>query len=45
VILSPHSSWRSSRLEQRDLELFGDNLRRFADGDPLQNVVDLEAGY
>lgn len=45
VILSPHSSWRSSRLEEREVALFGDNLRRFVDGDPLRNVVDLEAGY
>lgn len=45
VILSPHSSWRSSRLLEREVALFGDNLRRFIDGDPLQNVVDLEAGY
>jgi phosphoglycerate dehydrogenase-like enzyme len=45
VILSPHSSWRSSRLLEREVALFGDNLRRFIDGEPLQNVVDLEAGY
>ena len=45
VILSPHSSWRSSRLEEREVALFSDNLRRFIDRDPLQNVVDLDAGY
>lgn len=45
VIISPHSSWRSSRLDERQVELFGDNLERFLDGRSLRNVVDLEAGY
>ena len=45
VILSPHSSWRSSRLQEREVALFSDNLRRFVDGEPLRNVVDPEAGY
>jgi hypothetical protein len=29
----------------RSIGLFTDNLRRFAEGEPLHNVVDLEAGY
>ena len=45
VLLSPHSSWRSSRLDERDVALFTDNLQRFSDGDTLRNVVDLDAGY
>lgn len=45
VILSPHSSWRSSRLPARDLALFLENLRRFQAGDGLRNVVDANAGY
>jgi len=45
VILSPHSSWRSSRLDERQVELFSDNLGRFLTGRPLRNVVDLEIGY
>jgi len=45
VLLSPHSSWRSSRLDQRDVAFFSDNLKRFIDGDRLRNVVDLDAGY
>ena len=45
VLLSPHSSWRSSRLEEREVALFSDNLQRFIDGDRLRNVVDLDAGY
>lgn len=45
VLLSPHSSWRSSRLDERDVALFTDNLQRFNGGDTLRNVVDLDAGY
>lgn len=45
VILSPHSSWRSTRLDARQAELFGDNLRRFVEGRTLRNVVQLDAGY
>jgi phosphoglycerate dehydrogenase-like enzyme len=45
VILSPHSSWRSSRLDERQVELFSDNLGRFLTGRPFRNVVDLDAGY
>ena len=45
VILSPHSSWRSSRLDERQVELFGDNLDRFLTSRPLRNVVDLDIGY
>ena len=45
VLLSPHSSWRSSRLDEREVALFSDNLQRFIDGDRLRNVVDLDAGY
>lgn len=45
VLLSPHSSWRSSRMDEREVALFSDNLHRFIDGDRLRNVVDLDAGY
>jgi phosphoglycerate dehydrogenase-like enzyme len=45
VILSPHSSWRSWRLPERDLHLFLDNVGRFAAGKDLRNVVDPAAGY
>jgi hypothetical protein len=30
---------------ERSIGLFVENLRRFAAGEPLENVVDLEAGY
>ena len=45
AILTPHTSWSSDRVVDRSLELFAANLRRFVAGEPLHNVVDLEAGY
>lgn len=45
VIVTPHTAWSSGRVLDRSVELFCDNLRRFAAGDPLRNVVDPEAGY
>lgn len=45
VILTPHTAWSSGRVLDRSVELFCDNLRRFAAGEPLLNVVDPTAGY
>jgi phosphoglycerate dehydrogenase-like enzyme len=45
VIITPHNSWSSPRLEEREAELFLSNLRRYLEGEPLQNVVDRKAGY
>ena len=45
VIVTPHTSWSSGRVLDRSVELFCDNLRRFAAGEPLLNVVDPDAGY
>jgi phosphoglycerate dehydrogenase-like enzyme len=45
VIVTPHTSWSSARVLDRSVELFCDNLRRFAAGEPLLNVVDPDAGY
>ncbi len=45
VILTPHTAWSSGRVLDRSVELFCDNLRRFATGEPLLNVVDPAAGY
>jgi phosphoglycerate dehydrogenase-like enzyme len=45
VIVTPHTSWSSGRVLDRSVELFSDNLRRFASGEPLLNVVDPAAGY
>ena len=45
VIVTPHTSWSSGRVLDRSVGLFCDNLRRFARGEPLVNVVDPAAGY
>jgi phosphoglycerate dehydrogenase-like enzyme len=45
VIVTPHTAWSSGRVLDRSVELFCDNLRRFAGGEPLLNVVDPAAGY
>lgn len=45
LILTPHSSWSSDQVVERSVRLFVENLQRFAAGEPLENVVDLEAGY
>jgi phosphoglycerate dehydrogenase-like enzyme len=45
VIVTPHTAWSSGRVLDRSVGLFCDNLRRFAAGEPLVNVVDPDAGY
>jgi phosphoglycerate dehydrogenase-like enzyme len=45
VILTPHTSWSSTRVLDRSVDLFCENLRRYADGRVLVNVVDPAAGY
>ncbi|MBI2191344.1 MAG: D-2-hydroxyacid dehydrogenase [Planctomycetes bacterium] len=45
VILTPHASGHSPHADQRLLDLVCDNVGRFARGEPLRNVVDLDLGY
>jgi phosphoglycerate dehydrogenase-like enzyme len=45
VIVTPHTSWSSGRVLDRSVELFCANLRRYAAGEPMLNVVDPAAGY
>ena len=45
LIVTPHTSWSSDRVVERSINLFVENLQRFAAGQPLENLVDLEAGY
>jgi len=45
VIITPHNSWSSPPLEEREAELFLENLRRYMAGEPLLNVVDKKASY
>lgn len=40
VIITPHCAAASPRVAERHLETLLDNLRRFAAGQPLRNVVD-----
>ena len=45
VIITPHSAGQSPGGRRRAHELFRENLRRFAAGEMLLNVVDKKAGY
>lgn len=45
LLISPHSSTSGEGYAQRAFDLFCRNLERFVAGEPLQNVVDLSAGY
>jgi phosphoglycerate dehydrogenase-like enzyme len=45
VIMTPHRSGDSPRVEERTLALFAENLRRYKAGEPLLNRVDYKAGY
>jgi phosphoglycerate dehydrogenase-like enzyme len=45
LVITPHTSWSSDRVTERGLALFIENLRHYLAGEPLENLVDLEAGY
>lgn len=45
VIITPHVSGFSPRYDERAMTLFADNLTRFQNGEPLFNLVDVDAGY
>ena len=45
VRLSAHVSWASPAGMDRTLEIFLDNLRRYAAGEPVQDVVNPDEGY
>jgi phosphoglycerate dehydrogenase-like enzyme len=45
VILSAHTSGWSPDRQVRLIELFAENVRRYAAGEPLINVVDKQKGY
>jgi phosphoglycerate dehydrogenase-like enzyme len=45
VIFSPHTAALSFRENERIVELFCDNLRRYEAGEPLRNVVDTREFY
>ena len=43
VIVTPHVSGFGPRYWSRGIDLFGENLKRWIQGEPLQNVVDKSA--
>ena len=45
VILTPHVAACSVRIPQRHLETLLENVRRFASGQPLQNIANKELWY
>ena len=45
VRLSPHVSWSSPGTARRTMACFAENLERYRAQEPLQGVVDREAGY
>ena len=45
VRLSAHVSWASPAGMDRTLEIFLDNLRRYAAGEQVLHVVDADEGY
>jgi phosphoglycerate dehydrogenase-like enzyme len=45
VVITPHVASDARITDQRALALLKENLRRFAAGEPLLNVVDKKAGY
>jgi phosphoglycerate dehydrogenase-like enzyme len=45
AIVTPHTSWSSGRVLDRSVELFCEDLRHYAAGEPLVNVVDPAVGY
>ena len=45
VVITPHVAGQSDQVQQRRMELLKENVRRFAAGEPLLNVVDKQKGY
>jgi D-2-hydroxyacid dehydrogenase (NADP+) len=45
VVITAHSAGATPKSDERYRTLLIDNLRRFAAGQPLRNVVDLKLGY
>ena len=45
VRLSPHVSWSAPGTIDRTIRLFAENLARYRAGEPLDGIVDAEAGY
>jgi phosphoglycerate dehydrogenase-like enzyme len=45
TLITPHNGATTRMTRQRGVDIFVDNLKRYAAGQPLRNVVDKRAGY
>lgn len=45
VLITPHIAGASDQVQERRMALLKENIRRFAAGQPLLNVVDKQKGY
>jgi phosphoglycerate dehydrogenase-like enzyme len=45
VIISPHSASTADTENEKQTDIFTDNLRRYLDGTPLRNVLDKQLLY
>ena len=45
LLITPHTSWSSGRVLDRSIDLFCENLERYARGEPLLNAIDRSRGY
>ncbi|MCX7885311.1 MAG: phosphoglycerate dehydrogenase [Caloramator sp.] len=45
VIITPHNSWISEMRNERRFSITYENLKRYINGEPLKNVVDITKGY
>lgn len=45
VIITPHNCWISEMRNERRFSITYENLKRYINGEPLRNVVDITKGY
>jgi len=45
VYFSPHNSWVSDKKNERRFNMIYNNMKKYIDGKPLKNVVNIERGY
>ena len=45
MVITMHTAGRTTKYWQRGIGFLTENVRRFLNGEPLENVIDLERGY
>lgn len=45
VIITPHNSWISDKNKERTFNVIYNNLKKYKDGEKLNNVIDINKGY